>query len=140
MADRHRRVVHFAPGEEVLLSTRHLNIKGHPTSKLKPRWVGPFAVEKQVGEVAYKLQLPPSMRVHPVFHVSLLKGYKGKAPYTPAVIVDGEMEYEVEQILNHRQKQNKTEYLVKWRGYGAHENSWEPEINLRNAEQILREY
>ena len=78
------------------------------------------------------------MRIHPTFHVSLLKKYKGEAPFVPAVIIDGEAEYEVEQILNHRQKRNGIEYLVKWRGYGAHEHSWEPEVNLENAEESLK--
>ena len=73
--------------------------------------------------------------------MALLKSFVGTPPAAPPlVIIDSQEEYEVEQILNYRQKQNKTEYLVKWRGYGAHENSWEPEINLRNAERILKEY
>ena len=124
----------------MLLRTKNLQIKGHPTSKLKPRWVGPFAVEKQIGAVAYRLTLPPSMKIHPTFYVSLLKRYQGEAPFTPAVVVDGELEYEVERIINHRHRHRRCEYLVKWRGYGPHENSWEPENNLGNAEQLLNEY
>lgn len=45
--------------------------------KLSPRYYGPFQIEQKVGSIAYKLKLPSSARVHPVFHVSLLKGKIG---------------------------------------------------------------
>ena len=44
--------------------------------KLSPRLIGPFEILSRVGEVAYKLALPPSLSaVHPVFHVSMLRKY-----------------------------------------------------------------
>ncbi|WMV37264.1 hypothetical protein MTR67_030649, partial [Solanum verrucosum] len=44
--------------------------------KLSPRFIGPFEILSHVGEVAYKLALPPSLSyVHPVFHVSILWQY-----------------------------------------------------------------
>ena len=44
--------------------------------KLSPRFIGPFEILSRVGEVAYKLALPPSLSaVHPVFHVSMLRKY-----------------------------------------------------------------
>ena len=98
-ADQHCRVVHFVPGDMVLLSTRNLILKGHPTSKLKPSFVGPFRVEEQIGAVAYRLALPASMQVHPTFHGGLLKNYQGKVPFTPPVVIEGEEEYQVKAIL-----------------------------------------
>ena len=54
-------------------------------------------------------------------------------------MLEGGEEYEVEAILNHRRKQNGYEYLLKWRGYGAEENSWEKEIDM-NCDNLLAEY
>ena len=64
--------VDFSVGELVLLSTRNLKMKGIP-EKLKKRFVGPFKIEQRIGQQAYKLLLPENWKIHPVFHVSLLK-------------------------------------------------------------------
>ncbi|GKB37483.1 putative nucleotidyltransferase, ribonuclease H [Tanacetum coccineum] len=78
-ADRHRRALEFQPGEHVFLKVsptrgvRRFGIKG----KLSPRFIGPFEILDRVGEVSYRLALPPQLsHVHNVFHVSLLRGYK----------------------------------------------------------------
>jgi hypothetical protein len=64
--------VQYALGDEVLLSTKNIKIKSAGTRKLLPRWLGPFIITQEVNEVAYKLELPASLKIHPVFHVSLL--------------------------------------------------------------------
>ncbi len=67
----------LTPGDEVLLSTKNINLRGagerHSTPKLMPEWVGPFKVIESVGKLAYKLELPYTMKFHPVFHVCVLK-------------------------------------------------------------------
>ena len=63
----------FAVGDQVLLATDHLSIAGH--KKFKPKFAGPFTVDARVGDLAYRLKLPITMRMHPVFHVSRLKPY-----------------------------------------------------------------
>lgn len=47
--------------------------------------------------------------------------------------------YEVEQILNHKNKKSKRLFLVRWKGYGPNEDTWEPESNLCCPE-ILNAY
>jgi hypothetical protein len=71
-----RRDLTFAVVDHVYLKVspmrgiRRFNVKG----KLAPRYIGPFKVLEWKGEVAYRLELPPSLSgVHDVFHVSQLK-------------------------------------------------------------------
>lgn len=109
---------------------------------------------KQVNPVAYQLQLPASLRIHPVFHASLLKAYiPGRVQPPPhPEIVEGEYEWEVESILAHRDvrvrtKRNrnrtpvfKRQYLVKWVGYDEAHNTWEPEQNCKNSPDAIADY
>ena len=66
----------FAEGDQVMLSTANINLAGYGTEKLKPRWIGPFTILEKRSDVVYKLSLPSSMAIHPVFHISRLKPYK----------------------------------------------------------------
>ena len=70
--DKKRRDVGYKVGDFVLLSTRNLKMKGIP-GKLQKRFVGPFRVIETIGEQAYRLALPEEWRIHPMFHVSLLR-------------------------------------------------------------------
>ena len=148
-----RRHVEYAKGDEVWLSSRNISVQGPGTRKLMPRWLGPFKVIELCGPVAYKLELPATMsRLHPVFHVSLLQKYvppaggRRKRSPDPIVLDDGELEWEVEAVLYHRQRKHKRrgkishDYFVKWKGYGMEEASWEPEQNLDNCKELLQEY
>nr|GFC97068.1 putative reverse transcriptase domain-containing protein [Tanacetum cinerariifolium] len=91
--DKHRRSLEFQPGDHVFLKVslargvRSFGIKG----KLSPRFIGPFEILDRVGEVSYRLALPPQLsHVHNVFHVSLLRGYK----YHPLHVIS----YPLDQI------------------------------------------
>jgi glycosylphosphatidylinositol phospholipase D len=140
----------FAVGQEILLSSKNIPLKHPGSHKLLPRWLGPFRVARRISSVAYKLELPPTMsRLHPVFHVSLLKPYRSDGPYQPpppVVLQDGSEEFEVETILSHRDRKlprsrrTVREYLVKWQGYAHEHNTWEPAKNLTNCADLLAEY
>jgi len=157
-ADRSRKEVLFQVGDQVLLSTVNLNLNLKTHRKLLPRWVGPFKIIKVVSDVAYTLELPEpylQAKIHPTFHVSLLKPYKSDGTFHPPapLLIDGELEYEVEDILQVRDlKSNRKtkkdgsmtkgkvskEYLVKWKGYGYEHCTWEPESNLTHCHELLQ--
>jgi hypothetical protein len=71
-----RREVEIDVGQDVLLSTVNFKLAHPGTRKLLPKWVGPFKVIERIGKVAYKVELPPNLKMHNVFHVQLLKKYR----------------------------------------------------------------
>jgi hypothetical protein len=144
-ADAKRSDLVLAVGDEVMLRTSNISLKTTGTAKLLPRWIGPFQVLERVGELAYKLDLPASLkRVHPVFHVSLLKPYHSEGrrqPLPPPPVLQDEEGplFEIDTVLTHRQVKRgrartpRTEYLISWKGFGPEHNSWEPEVHLTQA-------
>jgi hypothetical protein len=144
-ADANRQDKSFEVGDKVLLSTVNLN-KHNQRRKLYPKFVGPFQITSKVNDVAYKLDLPANMPIHNVFHVSLLKQYfPGRSPPPPMpLLVEGELEYEIERILMHRdiklKKATKREFFIKWLGYGPEHCTWEPESHLQNAQEAIKDY
>ena len=69
--------------------------------KLCPQYIGPFKVLQMVRRNAAKLELPPGMKVYPVFNVALLNRYHGQHLLPNPILVDGNAEYEVAKILKH---------------------------------------
>ncbi len=138
----------FLVGNLVLLATKFLNLRTGGTKKLWPRWVGPFMITTRIGSMAYRLELPGSMRsIHNVFHVSLIKEYKsdGRTQPPPAPDIIGDLpEFTVQKILKHRHvvrgRQDRLEFLVSWTGYGDEHNTWEEELNLENAPGLVAAY
>jgi hypothetical protein len=121
--------------------------KYRPTRKLAPKYLGPYTISAKISSTSYRLDLPSTLKIHPVFHVSMLKPYQEseefnrEAPPQPIIIPESnEAEYEVEQILDKRLIRNKTQYLVKWLGYPLHDATWEPVENLKNAPEKLKEF
>ena len=90
-ANKHRRRAEFAVGDLVWLKSDNLQLPSTSTRKLAPRWVGPHPILERIGAVSYKLQLPEHWKVHPIFHISLLKLHHGPAlpNQAPVFTVDG---------------------------------------------------
>jgi hypothetical protein len=99
-------------------------------------------LEKKLSDT-YKLELPKNLRVHPTFHVSLLKPVSHDAlrpnrkhTLRPSLdLVHNEPEFEVEAMLKSRQLRGRErEYLVKWKGYHPIEASWVNESDMEHAQ------
>ncbi|CAN6698193.1 unnamed protein product [Malus baccata var. baccata] len=95
--------------------------------KLSPRYIEPYLITERVGEVAYRLELPPELsKVHNVFHVSMLRHYvsdpsHGIPPQPVEINPDLTYDEELMTILDWKDKElrNKTVCLVKvlWRNH-----------------------
>ena len=137
--------IEFRIGDRVLLSGRNIK-QTRPSTKLADRMLGPFKIIAIVGrhKQAYKLELPPTWGIHPVFHVSLLEPYHSR-PGTdiepPPVHIDasGDEHYEVEAILADRTHRGIKQYFIRWKDYPPDADSWEPESNIK-ASELLQEY
>lgn len=131
----------FQVGDEVWLLSRNVST-ARPSKKLDNKRLGPFAIDQKLSEHVYRLDLPPTLGIHPVFHVSLLEPHVRNCfpnrdqPPPPPVIVEGELEYEVNEILDSRVTRGKVYYLVDWKGYGPEDRSWEPEENVEGNVQV----
>ena len=90
------------------------------------------------------------MRIHPVFHASKLSPYteasfEGQKPMLPPPdLIDGHEEFEVKEILDSRRvgrgKKKKLQYFVRWHGYNADDDNWEPVENLARAKEVIKEF
>ncbi|GJR80232.1 pol protein [Tanacetum coccineum] len=132
-ADKHRRDLEFQVEDRVFLKVspfrgvKHFGIKG----KHSPRFIGPFEILERIGEVSYRLALPPQLsHVHDVFHVSLLRGYH----YHPLHVAsypfdqiqpDMSLSEEPESILDRQERvmRNKVIPFVKilWKNHPERE-------------------
>ncbi|KAK2389125.1 hypothetical protein QL285_062745 [Trifolium repens] len=142
-ADRKRTDRSYEVGEWVFVKLRAHRQKSVVTrinAKLAARYYGPYPIVERVGAVAYKLKLPEGSKVHPVFHVSLLKKAVGEYQddeELPDMLEGEQIEiYEPENVLASRKVQQKGEsiqqFLIKWKGKTAEEATWEEAIMLKS--------
>jgi len=139
--------VEYKVGDLVLLSTKDLKwqMVGRRSEKLTEGFVGPYRVKAIISSNAVELDLPTTVKIHPVVNVSRICKYtsqvKGQKMETPQpVVIKGEEEWEVEKILNKRKVRGKDKYLVRWKGFTAEGDTWESQENLKNAGDLLKEF
>ena len=108
------------------------------------QFVGPYKVKGIISNNVVELELPKSIKIHPVVNVSRVQLYKpqveGQKKIPPKlVIIEGEEEFEVEKILNKRTVRGKEKFLVRWKGYMAEKDTWKNRENLENAKKLVEE-
>ncbi|GMF66118.1 unnamed protein product [Phytophthora lilii] len=145
--DKNRLVQDFEIGDMVLLDGKNLDIrhKGYAQSKkFAPRFIGPFPVRKKVSQDSYELGLSKNLKLHPVFHTSLLKPYhkdpKRRQKVNKVVLADGAEGQLVEAVINHRKYKGKPQYKIWWLGETKKEATWEPVENLKQIPGLIDLY
>ncbi|WVZ58138.1 LOW QUALITY PROTEIN: hypothetical protein U9M48_008441 [Paspalum notatum var. saurae] len=144
-ADNRRRELNFKVDDFVYLKVspmrgvHRFNMKG----KLAPRYIGPFKVLEKKGEVAYRLELPPSLSgVHDVFHVSQLKKCL-RVPEEQAPLEDLNVQEDLTytehpvKILETSERITRNKWIkmcrVQWSHHTENEATWEREDEMREA-------
>ena len=134
----------YREGDQVWLNLR--NIRSRRQSK-KLDWVhAKYTVRKVPSPHTVQLDVPTG--VHPVFHVDLIRPAAADPlpsqivddSQPPPLVIDSELEYQVEEILDHRERRvgrgSRMEVLVKWAGYA--ETTWEPLDSVNDCEALDR--
>ena len=135
----------FQKGQKVWLDSKNLHLP-YPSRKLSPKREGPFAITEVMGRGVYRLALPKQWRIHPVFHTGLLSPYRMTDTHgpnhtmPPPDLIDGEEEYEVEQIINHRGSSSRRQYYVSWRGYPSSGKTPLPPKRLRISQSARKAF
>ena len=109
----------------MLLSTKDLKLQiaRRRTEKLTEIFVGLYKVKRIVSANAIELELPSTVKIHPVVNVSRVHKYrdqvKGQKKEMPQPVEIEEVEWKVEKILNKRIVRGKENFLVRWKGFTA---------------------
>lgn len=142
-ADQHRTERVFNIGDWVFLKLhpyRQQSLVKRAANKLSPRYYGPFLILECIGKVAYKLELPPQCRIHPIFHVSNLKLRIGDGtPFTtslPEFDDQGDLLWHPEKVLDlamvRKKKRNITQWLIQWAGLHVEDATWEDAHTIKH--------
>ena len=136
--------VALTKGQKVWLKAR--NIKISYSKKMTMKQEGPFEITETLGPNTFHLKLPPTWKIHNVFHAMLLTPYTETQAHgpnyeqPPLELVEGEEEYEIGKILKHHMVQNKYEFEVTWKGYLLSDCQWIKEADLPHARRLVQAY
>jgi len=134
----------FEVGNKVWLEGTNIK-RPYDSRKLSPKRYGPFEVVTKISHVAYRINLPETWGIHDVFHASLLTPYKETDEHganflePPPELIEGEEEWEVEQILGKRHygRGKKLQYLVRWKGYSPAHDQWVDKSDIMAEELVI---
>ncbi|KAL5542431.1 hypothetical protein UlMin_010141 [Ulmus minor] len=151
-ADRRRKPLEFAIGDKVFLKVAPMKgvMRFGKRGKLSPRFVGPFKILERIGDLAYRVALPPAMSgIHNVFHVSMLRKYTPDPSHvlsydTLDLRQDLTFEESPIRILDREERElrQKKIRLVKvlWKNHEVEEATWEREDEMRTKYPHIFDY
>lgn len=140
-ADLKRSDRKFKEGDKVFIRVRpkRSSLSLGKYKKLSPRYCGPYEILKCIGSQAYKIKLPEHLKVHDVFHVSLLKPYISNPNHVlddeqSVLPTQGILELRPDKILDTRERNLRNrvlrDHLVQWKDYPVEDATWEEETSL----------
>jgi hypothetical protein len=114
----------YKVGDLVMLDGQNIQTR-RPKDKLDHNKHGPIAIEKVVSPIAMWLSLPRKCKIHNTFHVSLLEPYNNSTRPPPDLLkiidesddIEGNKEWEIEEVLSSRKVKGKVLYRLRWKGY-----------------------
>src|SRR5712672_1848800 len=133
----------FEIGNKVWLEGTNIK-RPYESKKLSPKRYGPFEVVAKISHVAYQIKLPETWGIHDMFHASLLTPYKETDEHgtnflePPPEMIEGEEEWEIEQILGKRHfgRGKKLQYLVRWKDYSPAHDQWVDKSDITADELV----
>ena len=143
--------IKYKAGDLVMLSTinrrkDYKNTEEHRVAKLIPRYDGPYEVMDVNNDASVvELHIPSAPNIFPKFHASLVKPFRqnddSKYPSrtldAPGPIeVDGEQEFFIDRIVDHKKVGRTYKYLVRWKGEHAGADRWLTEKYLLETEAL----
>ncbi|KAB5587591.1 Transposon Ty3-G Gag-Pol polyprotein [Ceratobasidium theobromae] len=137
----------FAVGDKVMLLMTNIPTDW-PSKKLDNKKLRPFLIVEVISSHTYWLNLPASMKIHPVFHVNLLSMFQEEARFDwpkpkPRIFIteSGEEEQEVEEILDWwTNDKGQLRYRVRWVGEDEEGNSWDRVEKMADLCGIMRKF
>lgn len=148
----------FKVGNKVNLRLhRGYTLPAVKNKKLQQQFVGPLTVKRQIGRLAYEIDIPSNWKIHHVISIAHLEPattqdddpyHRARPDHPDAVYVEGDTEnsksYEIEALLGKRtgRKHGKqqTQYLVRWKSYGPEYDEWYGKEELENAKELVEKY
>jgi hypothetical protein len=138
-ADKNRTERQFSVGDSVFLKLQpyvQTSLAPRANQKLVFKYFGPFKIVAKIGTAAYKLQLPSSSAIHPVFHVSQLKqAVTDQTEVVSTMPSDIDCPRVPERVLQRRLVTKGVhpvqQVLVKWSNWPLELSTWEDAIALQ---------
>ncbi|TPX43284.1 hypothetical protein SeMB42_g04788 [Synchytrium endobioticum] len=134
----------FDVGQEVMISTKNLRTK-RPSRKLEDKWIGPYYIKRKISPVTFEVHLPKNLRIHPIFHIHLLKRYHRSTDpnralvKTPPIALEDQEGWIINDIIDVRTRRGKFEYLIDWKDFPPESRTWEPRHSL-DDDSMLKEW